>query len=81
MRPMAKHLRTIDELIAALGGVTEVAKWAGVGKTAVSNWSARELIPPGWHLRLFAEAKARGYSVDPVVFGWTHDEAKVVAAE
>lgn len=35
----------VSELIDALGGTTETAKIAGVGKSAVSNWRAAEKIP------------------------------------
>lgn len=65
-----KILTTIIELIEALGGFAEVAKWAGYEDArGVHNWISRG-IPPSYHLRLTLEAKRRGVIFDPQsVFG------------
>lgn len=67
-------IRTIDELVDALGGVVEVGRWLGIGKQAVSNWSMRGYIPPAWHLRLFLEIQKRGLCVAPAVFGLSDED-------
>lgn len=76
---MSNTLHTVDELIAALGGPSEVAEWAGLSNhSAVSQWRQRG-IPPGWHLRLLAECIRRGLRLDLVaVFGLTEDEAEAL---
>jgi hypothetical protein len=62
-------IRTIDELVALLGGDTVVADWLGISQGAVGNWKQRRFIPPGWHMRLLAETRRRGKTIDPEVFG------------
>lgn len=62
-------LKTVDEVIDAFGGNTVLAEWLGIGDTAVSNWRERKSIPSGWHLRLYLEAEARGWFIDPKLFG------------
>lgn len=69
------HIRSIDELITALGGDTVVADWLGISQPAVANWKVRGQIASGWHLRLLAETRRRGLSVDPAVFDLREDEA------
>ena len=66
---MEKKIVTVDRLINALGGPTAVGKWLGIKQSAVSNWSLRGEIPPGWHLRLYMEAQKRGFRVDDELFG------------
>lgn len=60
-----KAIETVDELVAALGGSTEVGELLGLGRTAVEMWSTRGFIPNGWHLRLFLECGHRGLAVSP----------------
>lgn len=67
-------LYTIDDVIAAFGGTKAVAEWAGVGMSAISNWSERG-IPAGWHYRIDRELRGRGFEIDPSVFGCPpHDQ-------
>jgi hypothetical protein len=68
-RFMSYEITSIDDLIAALGGDTEVADWLGISQPAVGMWKSRGHIGSGWHLRLLAECRRRGLTVDPQVFG------------
>lgn len=67
-------INSISELIDALGGDTKVARWLGISQPAVAAWKPRGHIPPGWHMRLWAELTRRGHSVNPEVFGWSEDD-------
>lgn len=80
--PMVKQLiRTVDQLIAAFEGSTALAEWAGVGGTAIANWSARNFVPPGWHLRLYVEALRRDLDLDlEALFGLSPDEVEALRA-
>lgn len=40
--------RSLDEILAALGGETVVADLLGVGPSSVSNWKARGLPKARW---------------------------------
>lgn len=72
-------VRTIDELIEALGGTVAVAEWAQVRHTAVSNWRTSGFIPPGWHLLLLAECSRREITVDlNGVFGLAPSDVKAL---
>lgn len=72
-------IETIDELVDFLDGPTAIGDWLGIRPSAVSNWSASGVIPSGWHLRLFLECLRRGVVPDPVLFGVTEEEVRVVA--
>lgn len=77
---MRTVVKTVDELIEALGGPEKVARWACMSNhSGVCHWSRRNSIPPGWHLRLLAECAARGITIDLCLFGLEPDEAKVLA--
>lgn len=62
-------LRTVEDVVTALGGTKGTAEWAGHGESAISNWLARGFIPPGWHYRISEELKKQELEVDPSVFG------------
>ena len=61
-------LNSIEEIIEAIGGHDAAAKLAGVGRSAVSNWKARGMIPPEyWHA--FAKALSLAKKkANPAVF-------------
>lgn len=63
-------IHTVKDLISAWGGHEELARWADVGPTAVSNWKTWNEIPGGYHLPLYLEAKARGLRLAPQLFGY-----------
>ena len=74
-------IRTIDELVEALGGPSYVAEWAGTELSAISNWKRRGFIPQGWHLRMWIEVRKRGLDVDPSLFEVSEDDAKFLLGE
>lgn len=79
MHCLMHDIGTIDDLVRALGGPSALGEFLGISQEAVSNWKARQDIPPGWHLRLFVELQRRGKSVDPRVFGLRGSEAEVLS--
>jgi hypothetical protein len=71
---MQYDINSIEELIEALGGDTAVAGMFGISQPAVANWKARGQIATGWHMRLYAEVRRMGLSINPAVFGLTEEE-------
>lgn len=69
-------IRTLDELIEALGGTAAAATKAGVTPPAVSNWRTRGRIPPEHFLRLSDEIGKLGRRLDPALFGFSPAEAR-----
>lgn len=65
----AMCIKTIPELVRALGGTTAVSRMCHVIPSAVSNWIAHDEIPRGHHLLIYLEIKRRGLDVCPTVFG------------
>jgi hypothetical protein len=66
-----RRVRTVAGVIEAMGGVEAMAEWAGVRPDAVEDWIAKSWIDAGWHYRLDRLLAARGFDVDPAVFGVT----------
>jgi hypothetical protein len=63
------ELRTVDEVINAVGGTAAAAALAGVKTPAVSNWRARGRIPSN-KSKMFADRLAQlGKSAEPALFG------------
>ena len=56
---------SIDAIIEALGGATQVQALLGVGPSAVSNYRARGQFPEYARIRVWQALKARGIMVDP----------------
>jgi len=75
MRKVRK-INSITGLVKAFGGNRELADWAGIGMSAISNWIDRDHIPPGWHYRLHVEAASRGFEIEPHVFGLQQPEQR-----
>ncbi len=67
---------TIDDLVAAFGGPSKLAKMLHVSQSAISLWKIRETVPPGWHIRLLIEADRRGIVISPALFKIEGDDAK-----
>ena len=69
---MPKHanrvLRTVDEIVAALGGVAATAELLGVGPTAVFNWVTYGAIPPRWVFPIADALAAHGCEADRSIF-------------
>jgi hypothetical protein len=63
-------LNTVDDVIEALGGPTATASLAGVGVSAVSNWSKRGRIAPDKFVIVRDALVALGKDVRPDVFGF-----------
>lgn len=61
-------LRTPRDIIDALGGTAAVADLFGVGLPAVSNWAARDSIPPRYATAISAALKKKRMVADPAVF-------------
>lgn len=61
-------IRSVRELVDALGGTGETAKFLGIVPSNVSNWIAADYIPRGHHLELYLEAQRRGFRVDDTVW-------------
>lgn len=64
-----RNLKTVADVITAFGGPKELAAWAGVRTSSVSNWKTWGFIPPAWHYRMMIELEHRGFDVAPQVFG------------
>ncbi len=64
-------ISTIDELVTALGGPSELGSVLGISQEAVSNWAARGSIPGGWHVRLLSMCMRNNILVNPSVFQLT----------
>lgn len=76
---MSKILTTPDDVIRAFGGPRCMAEWAGVSENGVC-WYRHRGIPPSLHLRLLAEAKRRGWQIDPVaLFELEPDDVAMLA--
>ena len=69
------QITTIDKLIEAFGGASELGRFLGITQEAVSMWKGRGEIPTGWHLRLLIEARSRGWLIAPEVFGFDGGDA------
>lgn len=66
---MMRKITTIPDLVEAFGGTSQLAAWAFVRPSAVSNWIERGSIPPGLHMRLYREGQQRGLDIEDSVFG------------
>lgn len=69
MTTQRKVVKSIDELIAAFGGLTRCGRRWDVSKQAVSKW--RQIgVPPGYHYRMSLELESAGYIIDARALGW-----------
>jgi hypothetical protein len=64
-----KTLKTVPDVIKALGGPTKAAKWTGLTPPAICAWASENFVPPAWHLRLWLHLEASGYIVTFAAFG------------
>lgn len=62
-------LETVGQLIDACGGDKAVAEWVGQRRAEVLRWRRSGSIPPGFHLKFYLRAQARGHKVSLRVFG------------
>lgn len=63
-------LKSVDEIVEAVGGNAAAASLAGVGTPAVSNWKARGQIPAEQYFVFLEALKPVGKDLDPAVFGF-----------
>lgn len=70
-------IETIEHLIEEMGGPTKMGAWLGISQEAVSAFKVRG-VPPGWHVRILAEMRRRGKSLNPDVLGISDDDARVL---
>lgn len=68
-------LRSVEELVDALGGTGATADIAGVGASAVSNWRAFGKIPAEYFWIFREAAEDRGIRFDRRVFGFKREVA------
>ena len=64
------QLKTVDEVIRALGGTSAAAKALEVGAPAISNWKARNLIPSRAYLVISSLLKRQGDAADQALFAF-----------
>jgi hypothetical protein len=73
-----RNIRTIDDVVDALGGDTEVARWLNITPAGVNHWKSREEIPGNWKLRVYVRLLDEGFDCDPVVFGLSREDADIL---
>lgn len=61
-------LRSVREVVDALGGTKATAVAAGVLPSAVSNWLAFNCIPPKRYLVFVGALKPLGHEPSPAIF-------------
>jgi hypothetical protein len=64
-------LKTVPEVIAALGGNDHVAKTIGASYNAVSNWRARGTFPAHTYLILNEMLRRRGHRAPDSLWAMT----------
>lgn len=69
-------LKTVDAIVDALGGTSEVAVLTGVSLPAVSNWKTRRRIPSEKFMIVADALEQRGVKADPDLFGFDTSEAR-----
>lgn len=73
-------LKTVDDVVEALGGTLKAAEAANVGASAVSNWKARGRLPSDRFLLISSALEREGKSVTPELFGFASAAEKRSAA-
>lgn len=71
-------IRTVDDVVDALGGDTEIARWLRITPAGVNHWKTRGEIPGGWHMRIYVRLLDEGYDCDPIVFGLSREDADIL---
>jgi hypothetical protein len=67
-------MTNVDQIVAALGGARQVARWAGISVPAVYGWQAEGYIPRQHGLAVYLAARRRGLEIDiEALFGVTED--------
>lgn len=50
-------MNTVDDIIKAMGGATEMARRLGVSVSSVYNWKAADVIPSRWYAQIEYEVE------------------------
>lgn len=67
-------LRSVDEVVAFLGGDAAVSRLTGVSPQVVQNWKARRRLPSKTYLFLLQELSARRAAAPAKLWGmWEAD--------
>lgn len=61
-------LRSVRDVVTALGGPSATAKQLGIGPTAVANWLTKNCIPPARFLAIQQLLKQQRKKADPTIF-------------
>ena len=69
-------LRTVEDIVKAIGGNGAAAMLAGVGSPAVSNWKAAGSIPARHFIVFSEELERRGLRFERSAFGFRLEEAR-----
>jgi len=64
-----KRLKTVDDVIAALGGTTNTAKVLGRSAQSVSNMRIAGRMPSATFLRALRALRKAGYDAPPELWG------------
>jgi hypothetical protein len=64
-----RSLKTVDEVIDALGGTTATARLTGRTLSAVSNWRSTKRLPADLFLMLSKALDERGAMAPPSLWG------------
>lgn len=69
-----QELRTVDEVIAAFGGLTGCQAIFGGVLSRFCNYKAAGRFPEIMHMRIYVECVKRGLPIAPELVGMTEDE-------
>lgn len=65
----ARELKTVDQVIDALGGTTAAATFTGRKVQHVSNWRAYGKLPSNTFLTVSQELERLGFKAEPEIWG------------
>ena len=69
-------LKSVDDIITALGGPTKTAGLVSTTPAAVIHWRTAGFIPPGKFMKITNALNARGMVASPTVFGFDAPKRK-----
>ena len=66
---MKKNIKTVPDVITALGGTGRIASRYGLKTNAVCNWRIKNKIPERYRLAIYLELKSKGLNPSSDVIG------------
>lgn len=69
MTRKSQELRTVEDVIAAFGGLTGCQAIFGGVLSRFCNYKAAGRFPDNMHMRIYVEAEARGLNIAPELIG------------